>query len=69
MAKEIENEDIQTRANVKQIYKNEKEKQRADNKEYIPLVEAKQTIEIQVKPKPGIEQIETIENPEKSRKQ
>lgn len=54
-------EDILTRAETKKVYRSEKEKKRQENKEYVPVFDAKQTVEVAVKSKPSIEQIETIE--------
>ncbi|MBM3247758.1 hypothetical protein FJZ17_04450, partial [Candidatus Pacearchaeota archaeon] len=59
----LEQEDIPTRATAKKIYKSEKEKLRDTRNEFIPIIEPKQTIEIEVKPRLTREQIETIEKP------
>jgi DNA topoisomerase-1 len=57
-------EDIPTRATAKKIFKNEKQKAEAERKDFVPLMNPKLTTEIQVKPKPTIEQIEIIEKKE-----
>ncbi len=62
----LEQEDIPTRATANKIYRNEKQKREEERKEYVPITSPKITTEIQVKPRPQIEQIEKIETPEQS---
>lgn len=59
-------EDIPTRAEAKKIFRNEKQKIAEERKEYVPVFGAKQTVEVPVKPKPTIEEIEKIETPKQS---
>lgn len=65
----FEQEDIPTRETAKKIFRNEKEKKLSEQRDYIPIINPKQTIEIPVKPKPTREQIETIETPKQSEKE
>jgi DNA topoisomerase-1 len=68
MPEKIPVEDIPTRKTARKIFKSEKAKERAEQKDYIPLVEAKQTIEVSVKPKLEKKEIETIEPKKRSSK-
>jgi len=62
---QIEQEDIATRRTAKKVYKTEKAKKAAEQKDYIPLVDPKHTIEVAVKAKPNFEELMTIEKPGK----
>jgi len=62
----LEQEDIPTRATARKVFKSEKQKVNEERKDFIPIISPKQTVEIAVKPKPTLEQIETIETPEQS---
>jgi DNA topoisomerase-1 len=59
-------EDIPTRATAKKIFRNEKQKIEEERKDFIPLSKPKITTEVEVKPRPTIEQIEKIETPKQS---
>src|SRR3972149_5471911 len=50
------------------IYRDKKQKRLEEKKEYIPIIDPKQTVEILAKPKPPIEEIEKIEKPEEEDK-
>jgi len=65
----LEEEDIPTRATANKIYKSEKQKRAEEHKEFVPVINPKQTIEVQVKPKPSREEIEIIETPQKEIKE
>jgi len=65
----IMQEDIPTRIEAKKIFRNEKQKIAEERKEYVPVFDAKQTVEIPAKPKPSIEEIEKIETPEQSKQE
>jgi DNA topoisomerase I len=56
-------EDIPTRKTKNRIFKSEKAKKNAERSEYIPIIDPKQTIEIAVKQKPTIEELQTVEKP------
>jgi len=63
----LESEDIPTRATARKIYRNEKQKAEEESKAFVPIRNAKLTVEIPVKPRPQIEQIERIESPKQSK--
>ncbi len=62
----LEQEDIPTRATANKVYKNEKQKKAEENKEYVPIISPRQTIEVAVKPRPTRQQLEKIETPKQS---
>ena len=62
-------EDIPTRSTAKKVYKNEKQKIAEQNRDFVPIIAPRQTVEIAVKPRPTRQQIEKIETPEQSRRE
>jgi len=65
----LEQEDIPMRATAKKIYKNEKQKQTEERKDFVPISNPKITTEVAVRPRMTIEQIEKIETPAQSEKE
>lgn len=61
----LEQEDIPTRATAKKVFRNEQQKIETERKDFVPLINPKLTVEVKVKPRPTIEQIERIESPNK----
>ncbi len=57
----LEQEDIPTRAGKNRVFKSEKAKIVSERRDYIPIREPRNTVEIEAKPKPSREQIEIIE--------
>ena len=51
------------------IYQSKKQKTIAEKSAFVPILDAKNTIEVKAKPRPSIEQIETIEKPEQNKKE
>jgi len=66
--KEPEHEDIPTNKGKREVFRNEKAKRLAENRDVVPLIKPKHTIEVEVKPRPTIEQLETIEKMPESQK-
>ncbi len=62
-------EDIPLRATAKKIYRSEKQKAEEERKDFVPIMNAKITVEVPVKPRPTLEQIERIETPKQSEKE
>jgi DNA topoisomerase-1 len=65
----IEQEDIPTRATVKKIFRNEKQKADEERRDFVPLTNPKQTVEVKAKPRLTREQIEIIEKPRQSERE
>ncbi|MEK6885452.1 MAG: DNA topoisomerase I [Nanoarchaeota archaeon] len=65
----LEQEDIPMRATAKKIYKNEKQKQTEERKDFVPITNPKITTEVQERPRLKLEQIEKIETRAQSDKE
>lgn len=65
----LQQEDIPMRATAKKIYRNEKQKQTEERKDFVPISNPKITTEVQAKPRLSLEQIEKIETPAQSEKE
>ena len=65
----LEQEDIPTRATAKKVFRNEKQKNEEQRKDFVPISNPKITTEILAKPRLTREQIERIETPKESEKE
>ena len=59
---EPEVEDIPTRKARNKLLKGVKEKERVSGKEYVPIQEPKQTVEVIAKARPSRDELETVED-------